>query len=682
MEIVRDLFAQDPIFPFALLLGIILVVPLCFERLQLPGLVGLLVAGVVFGPHGLQLLESGSEAMKLLSDIGVVYLMFVAGLEMDIAQFQRVRDRALGFGFLTFLFPLIAGTIVGRWFGFDWNASILLGSLLSSHTPLGYPILSRMGLMGNEAVIVALGGTIFTNIPALLVLAICVGVKTGNFTPVELLILIVSLSIYSAVVLWGVNWVGKEFFRRSGDEEGNQFLFILLAVFVAAVGAQVIGVEKIIGAFLAGMAVNEVVESETVKEKVVFVGSVLFIPMFIINLGLLIDLQEFAKGLASFGLTIAIVGALLGSKWIAAVGTQWLYRYTRAETIAIWSLSIPQVAATLAATIVGYRQGILTEEVLNSAIVMMLVTATLGPWVTARVAGALPLPEADLGAIATTFDETEAQVGHLFTVVVPVCNPETERYLVEMAALLARSEAGQIVSLSIARSIAYMEVSALDEAIARGERLANEAVEFARSMGVSARGILRIDSDVALGIVHGSREQNASAIVMGWSETTSLRSRLFGNAIDSVLWGAHCPVAVTRLLASPMQMQRILVLVDRAIAQSVLSVRVAFILASANQGEVTLLYAGDRHTSPEVHEQIGAQLSQLVAQWSGSTPSQIAILADDDPVGAIVTASARYDLAILRSTRRRTVAGLEIDDLTTQLLRQLPLSLVMLGEPE
>lgn len=686
MELALGFLKNEPIFAFAVLLAVILVVPIFFERLQLPGLIGLLAAGVAFGPNGLQLLQPESETMKLLSDIGVVYLMFVAGLEMDMTEFQKVKNRSIGFGSLTFVLPLITGTIIARFFGFSWNASLLIGSLLSSHTPLGYPILSRLGLMGNEAVMVTIGGTIFTNIPALLVLAVCVSVHAGSFSLVNLAIMLVLLTLYTGIVLFGFDWAGREFFRRSGDEEGNQFLFVLLAVFLAAVGAQIIGVEKIVGAFLAGMAVNGAMGSGPVKEKVVFVGSVLFIPIFMVNLGLLIDLPAFIETLTSFWLTLAIILGLLGSKLIAALLTQLLYRYTRTETLAIWSLSIPQVAATLAATIVGYNtlnplgERLLSEEVLNTVIVMMLVTATLGPFLTARAAAGLTPPTTNFEAVKTPFDE-ENQPNGPFTVIVPVYNPETEKNLVEMAALLVRQEEGRIVPLSIARVMAQMEASAVDAALIRSEKLVAAAVQLAQEFGVKAEPAVRIDDDIAQGIAHASREQKASLIVMGWGETTTLRARLFGNVIDRLLWTAHCPVAVTRLRGSPLQMKRILVSVDNLVARAVFSVRFAYSLAQMNGGQVTLFHVCDRRTPEEVNARIQAQLSALITELAPSNPTQIQIVIapNDDIPGAILNEAIGYDLVILQAIRRRTMSGLEMDDVTTTVIQELSCSLVMLG---
>jgi len=219
MVVVLSFFQDNPIGPFTLLLAIILTVPPLIKRLRLPDLVGLLLAGIAFGPNGLGWLSAESETMTLLSDIGVIYLLFVAGLEIELEEFRKLRHRALGFGSLTFGLPLLVGTLIGRGFGLGWNGAILLGSLLSSHTPLGYPIVRRLGVAGNEAVVVTIGGTILTDIAALLVLALCVAVNAGELTLQRGVFMVMAIALYVAVVLLGVTWVGREFLRRSGEDE-------------------------------------------------------------------------------------------------------------------------------------------------------------------------------------------------------------------------------------------------------------------------------------------------------------------------------------------------------------------------------------------------------------------------------------------------------------------------------
>jgi len=684
MESALKFLHEDPIVSFAILLAVILTVPIFFERFRIPGLVGLLAAGVVLGPNGLKLFQSESETMELLSDIGLLYLMFVAGLEVDIEQFRKVKFRSAGFGSLTFLVPLITGTLVGRLFGFDWNASILIGSLFASHTLLAYPIISRLGVVGNEAVTVTIGATIFTDIGALLVLAICVAINAGNFTLVRLAILIGSLVIYSAAVLFGFDWAGRKFFQRSGNEEGNQFLFVLLAIFLASVGAELIGIEKIVGAFLAGLAVNDVVGEGPVKEKVTFVGSVLFIPIFFVDLGLLIDLPAFIKSIASIGLTLTIVVGLVTSKFLAAFFAKLLYRYNWQEMLTMWSLSIPQVGATLAAALVGFQAKILTEDVLNSVIVLMLVTATLGPVITSRTAANLALveSEADLETdAAPTSWGTNVSGGQPFTVVVPVYNPDTERNLIEMAALLADHEDGRIVPVAITLGHADMDAPRLNSALQQSESLLAKATEVSQEFGVKAEPVLRIDDKVSQGISRASREQNANLIVMGWGKRTGFRARLFGNVIDEVLWAAHCPVAVTRLLKSPREIHRILVPVESLSKQAARKVRFAQILADENQAEVKLLHVCDRRTSASRVAWIKSQLALLVSKWAPDNEFEIQVTPSDDIARTVLQQAKGVDLVVLRSRRRRTEAGLAISDVTTRITQQLDCSIVMLGEP-
>ncbi|MBE9036290.1 cation:proton antiporter domain-containing protein [aff. Roholtiella sp. LEGE 12411] len=690
---ISNSLTDSPIIAFTILLTVIFTVPPIFERLKLPGLVGLLVAGVVLGQNGLKLLDSESDTIKLLSDIGKIYLMFVAGLEIDLEQFRKTRNRSIGFGTLTFLVPMIAGIAVGRLFNFGWNASVLIGSLLASHTLLAYPIVSRLGVVTNEAVTVTIGATIFTDTGALLVLAICVGIHGGEFSALSLATLLGGLVIYAAVILFGFDWAGKEFFRRSGDEQSNQFLFILLALFLASVGAQVIGVEKIVGAFLAGLAVNDVLGRSPVKEKVEFIGSVLFIPCFFVDMGLLIDIPAFIKTLSSIWLTLVIVVALVGSKFIAAFLAKLFYRYNMAEFLTMWSLSLPQVAATLAATLVAYQtvnsagERLINEGVLNSVIVLMLVTAILGPIITARFASALQLIPADIGtdSLTTWWESYENQQvepnQEPFTVVVPIYNPETQRYLIEMAALLARHESGRIVPLAITKAHIQMDDPQLVTALEQNQKRLNLAKEISQEFGVEVSPAIRIDDDAALGISRTSREQNSSLVVMGWSRTTGLRARLFGSVIDSVFWSSHCPVAVTRLLSSPTTIRKILVPVGDLTRQTIGAVRFAQILADVNQAEVILLHVCDRKIPQTLVEKFASQWTDIVDKSQLQVSTNIQAIRGDDVAKVIIREAEAFDLVVLRSVRYRTAGGLAVSQVTTQVIKELKCSIVLLGEP-
>jgi Kef-type K+ transport system membrane component KefB/nucleotide-binding universal stress UspA family protein len=692
MENILAYLSASPLVGFTILLLVILVVPPLFERIRLPGLVGLLVAGVVLGADGLGVLDAQSEAMKLLSDIGKIYLMFVAGLEIDLAEFHKTRNRSLGFGLATFLVPLTFGTLVGQAAGFGLNASILIGSLLASHTLLGYPIVNRLGVTRNEAVTVTVGATIFTDTAALLVLAICISIHAGEFSTASLITQLVALAIYSVIVLYGFAQVGKIYFRRSGNDEGSQFLFVLLAVFLASVGAQVINIDQIVGAFMAGLAVNGVVGRGPVQEKVIFVGSTLFIPFFFVGMGLLLSVSSFIETLTTgFLLTAAIVCALIFSKFLAALVAKLLYRYTWNEMLSMWSLSLPQVAATLAATVAGINAGLIENSIFNAVIVMMLVTSVLGPIITSRTARHLTIPkplieaEEDVWglrteeAYSTTSEDVQSSLP--FTVVVPVHNPHTERYLIEAGALLARHEAGILIPLSIAKSHIHMDDPDLNAELHQCQKLLRKAAEVSQEFGAKAKPIIRIDDDIPHGICRAAKEYDANLIVMGWTEVTSLRARLFGNVIDSVFWSTHCPVAVMRLLDEPSNIHRILVPVKNITAEALRPVGFAQLLADINQASITLLHVCDRLTSKEQVLEFESELTKVLA----STPFQVDItiqsVPDDNVAHAIIKAARAHDLVVLRSLRRRTAGGLAVSDVTTEVLSELNGSLVLFGEP-
>ncbi|MGB3294928.1 MAG: cation:proton antiporter [Phormidesmis sp.] len=673
------LFQEEPIGAFAILLAVTLIVPPIFERFKLPGVLGLLAMGVALGPNSLGVLSAESPVVELLADVGLLYLMFVAGLEIDLAQLRQVKNRAAGFGALTFTLPLMAGIAIGRGFGFDWNGAVLMGSLLASHSLMTYPVVRRLGVVANEAVTVTIGATICTDIGALVILAICLGINEGGFSIARLLSLLLSLSLYTVVVLWGVDWAGREFFRRSSDDEGNQFLFVLLAVFLAALGAELIGVEKIVGAFLSGLAVNDVLRNGPVKEKVVFVGSVLFIPIFFVNVGLLIDLPAFVRSLSSFWLALAIVVGLLVSKFAAALLAKLSFRYSWREMLTMGSMSIPQVATTLAATLVGNRAGMLSDEVLNSVVVMMLVTATLGPLLVSRTAVGLPVPATPLPDDEWLLPEARP-VGP-FTVVVPVYNPQTEQFLIELAALLAQQQGGQVVPLAIAVARPHMTRSQLSQSVQRSETLLAKASLFSQPYAVQIRPLLRIDEKIPSGICRAAQEQKASLIVMGWGSASKLQARLFGTIIDSVFWEAPCLVAVARLLHSPQKINRILVPVENFSARAVRMVSFVRRLAEITHAEVTLVHIFSHARSDQSAHWAESQVAQMIVQAQFETPVQSLIVQAEDVGKAILQAAQTFDLVVLHSQRYPLAAeGFGFSRITSEVVQQMKQSAIVLGE--
>jgi Kef-type K+ transport system membrane component KefB/nucleotide-binding universal stress UspA family protein len=681
-----QVLTQEPIIPFALLLLVILVIPILFEKLKLPALVGLVCAGVVLGPSGWGLFDHESAMMTLLSDIGLVYLMFIAGLEFNIPLFWQQQSRSLVFGGISLILPLLLGTLAGLFLGFNGYASILIGCLLSSHSLLAYPIIRSWGVVNNQAVSMTMGSTIVTDVGTLLILTVALAsFESGVFTYIQIITKLGLVILYFITVLFGFNWLSKEFCRRSGDDEGNKFLCVLMSVFLAVVIAQLMGLERVVGFFLAGLAVNETVGEGPVKEKLVFIGSVLFIPLFFIHLGLQIDLASIFNGYITIKLLLVTFGSLMASKFVAAVLAKLVYHYNWQETLTIWSLSIPLVGTTLAVALGGYKSGLLSPELLNCAIILVLITATVGPWLTNWVAG---------GAVSVNFAGLEnlpsipvsvqqRQSRSDFTVVVPVYNPQTQKHLIEMAALLACQSQGKIIPLAIAHATAQMDAPQLEAAWQRSENLLAKATAQSQLFGAHAEPLLRIDDAFAPGICRAAREQKANLIIIGWGKRTGLRARLLGNVIDNVLWSAHCPVAVARLVESPKKIQRILVPIENLITPSLTPIHFAQTLADANQCHITVLNVCDRRTCSREIAARRSHLSQLVSQLSTTNPPAIQIISHENTVQAILQAARLYDLVILPSLRNRTSpGGLAVNDATNELARQLTCSIIILGEPQ
>jgi Kef-type K+ transport system membrane component KefB len=376
---------------FALALAIFLFVPKLCRRIGLPALVGLIAAGIVLGPTCLKIAPANPPVAAFFSEIGKLLLMFFAGLEIDIHQFRQTRNRSMLFGVLTFTLPLATGIFAARIFGYEWLSALLIGSLLASHTLLGFPIVQRLGLSENEAVTVTVGATIFTDIGALLILAVCLPVHAAGFSAKAFILEIVELAVYVPLVLFGLSALARRYLKKLGDSTENQFFLIFLLMVLAAEGAELIDLEAIIGAFLAGLAVNRAIKKSEAKEQLEFLANTLFIPAFFMTIGLLIDVRVFASTIMNnFPLCATIVGGLIAAKMLAAFAAQRIFGYSTTEGLLMGALSMPQVAATLAAALVAFETKnsdgvrLIDEPIINTVIVLMVVTSVLGPILTER----------------------------------------------------------------------------------------------------------------------------------------------------------------------------------------------------------------------------------------------------------------------------------------------------------
>jgi Kef-type K+ transport system membrane component KefB len=394
ISFIRDhLFTLPVLAKFAVGMVMLVTIPRLSRRLHVPGAVGLLLGGVIIGPYVLGIFGTVRPIADFLAELGKLLLMFFAGLEIDLALFRRARNRSIALGIVTTVLPLLLGTAVGLVFGYATIPAIVIGSLLASHTLLGLTVVDRLGLGRLEPVTVTVGATVMSDTLSLVVFAICVSIFTTGFSPSGLSLLLAEIIGYIVLVLFGLSRLGAYVLKRVEKEEDAYFIVMLSIMAIAGVLADAIQLPGIVGAFLAGLAVNASAHGTPASAKLEFLGKSLFIPIFFVVTGFLINPITFVSGIFdNFLLVASIVGALLLGKWMAAWAIGRAFGYTLDEELTIWSLTLPQVAATLAATLVAHEtlgaagQRLLDDRMLNVVLVLVFATSILGPVLTERFA--------------------------------------------------------------------------------------------------------------------------------------------------------------------------------------------------------------------------------------------------------------------------------------------------------
>ena len=687
---------HQPLGSFALLVALAMLVPPLFRRTGLPDLVGLLLAGVLMGPSVLNLLQPEGETLQLVSDIGAIYLLFIVGLEIDLEEFNRVRSRSLTIGVLHFVGGMATGGAIGALLGYPLVPCLLIGTLIATHTPLGYPIVRSYGAQRDEAVVVSVGSTILTDIASLVVLAIAIGLGRQSFSLANLAGLIANVAIFAFAVVAIIRMVGRRIFRGSINDESRIFLTILLILFLASLGAEVAGVEKIVGAFLAGLAVNSVLPEGKSKQQVILVGAALFIPIFFIHLGLLLDLSSLKDSITQFQLPVLMVIGVISCKGMVSLIAGRAFRYNGNQMVMMWSLAMPQVAATLASAFIGYEAGLLDQTVLNAVLAMMVVTATLGPILTARSVRRLVEPArprsipADHDDVVLTDDDAPIDVvSRPLTIVVPVANPSTEQGLLSIASRLLSGGSqtqGQLLPLALVCPSLEEARGGLNRALASARDRLSKAAAIGRDLEVRTRCLLRLDEDIAGGMSRSALEQGADLLMIGAGRPDKVRRWFFGDLVDGVCRTAHCPVVVLNLAGRQVDsLQRILVPIKDLSASAREQFELAQRLLACESGDqclITLLHIVD----PRLNRFERVRIEHELRRWQprSNTASVIRIqLASGPGVEAKIERSSReHDLVILRSQRRQ-VAGLPIptSDRTSNLVSLLNCASMVISEP-
>jgi Kef-type K+ transport system membrane component KefB/mannitol/fructose-specific phosphotransferase system IIA component (Ntr-type) len=514
-------FSMDPIsnsiLIFTILSLLILAAPLLSSKLKIPDLVLLMAAGAALGPHGYHLLQRNS-AITLFGEVGLVYIMFLSGLEIDLYEFTRTRKRSISFGLITFLIPQVAGTL-GVYYALNlsWGASMLVASMFASHTLLSYPIASRMGIHKTEAVTVAVGATIITNVLALLVLAVVVDSAGG--TPLDLyfwLRISAGMLVLVLATWWGIPKLARWFFLNVTESGGSQFMFVLAVTCACAYLSNYARMEPIIGAFLAGAAFNRLIpERSPLMNRLVFAGNTLFIPFFLISVGMLVDPSALVGNLEVWKVIGVMVGLVVITKWLAAWIGGRLFHYSREETGVVFGLSVVQAAATLAAVLVGLRVELLSPEILNGAIGMILVTVLVGAGCVERYGR----------KVALRFEKPHDTEAREQRILISVANPESAARIMDLALFLRNpAVAGALYPTTIVR-----QQNQTSDAVSKGEeRLAKCLGQIETTDERIIPGV-RVDLNPADGIVRAVGDLRANMVLTGWGGEHTPSARIFGS---------------------------------------------------------------------------------------------------------------------------------------------------------
>lgn len=549
----------DPTWIFFLVLIIILFAPMILGRLRIPHIIGMILAGVVVGKYGFNILERDSS-FELFGKVGLYYIMFLAGLEMDMDDFKKNRTKGLIFGMFTFLIPMGLGIWSSMsMLDYGFLTSVLLASMYASHTLIAYPIISRYGLSRQRTVSITIGGTAVTVVLALMVLAVIGGMYKGeDVGGLFWVLLVAKVVLLFGLIIFLMPRISRWLFRTYEDAV-MQFIFVLAMVFLGGGLMELVGMEGILGAFLAGLVLNRFVPHVSpLMNRLEFVGNALFIPYFLIGVGMIIDVRcLFTEGEA---LKVAVVMTVVAtfSKWLAAWITQKIYGMKKVEGSLIFGLSNAQAAATLAAVLIGHGiimengERLLNDDVLNGTVVMILFTCIISSVVTERAARKMVTQE-------NLMEGSEGKEQE--RILIPVANPETIEGLVGMALMMRHPKQKEsLVALSVINDNNTSETKELI-----GKRNLERTAMIAAAADASVKTVLRYDLNIAQGIIHTQKEYAVTDIVIGLHRKTNLMDSFFGTMTENLLKGTNRQIMIAKLLMPVNTLRRIVVAVpDKA----------------------------------------------------------------------------------------------------------------------
>ncbi len=599
---------SNPVLIFSLILFIILLSPILLRRIKIPGIIGLILSGVLIGPHGLYLLERNS-AVDLFSTIGLLYIMFIAGLELDMNEFRKSRHKSVLFGLFTFAVPIAIGYPVCYYvLGYDTLASIMISSMFATHTLVSYPVVNSYGISKNEAVAITIGGTILTDTAVLIILAVIIGASQGQLDQQFWVTLGVSFAIFLSIMFGVIPRIAKWFFQKVEGEKTAHYIFVLFVVFLAAFLAEVAGLEHIIGAFVAGLALNKLIpHSSALMNRIEFIGNAIFIPFFLISVGMIVDVSVLLKGPMALYIAATLTVVAIFSKWLAAWFTQLSFGYSGAQRQVIFGLSSAHAAATLAVIMVGYRYEIIDENVLNGTIVLILITCIVASLATEMASKKVVLAgEQD----EVTDERNIEREEHLL---LPIANLNNMEPLLDFATLIKSKRSPH--PLTVLTVVPNNEMAEQNMKTAR--KNLDSTAKYASGSETEVNMTATIDYNIATGISRAAREISADGIILGWPSKAGIIEKIVGEKTESILNRTDASLFMCHVVKPLITHKRMVVLCP-PLAESELGFEfwMEKVLRLAKELTINILFVCDGRTQYAVADYLAANKHTVRVQFS------------------------------------------------------------------
>lgn len=527
----------DPTWIFLGVLCIILFAPLLFNKLRLPHIIGMILAGLIVGPNGLNILTR-DDSFELFGKVGLYYIMFLASLEINLQEMRQAKGGALLLGLSVFAMPILLG-IFSNVFILEYGiiASVLLASMYASYTLISYPIVARYGLSRQRCVNFVVGGAIITDTLTLFVLAVISGMFTGDSGFGFFALLLLKLVVISSAIMFIFPRIARYFFRKYNDGV-IQYIFVMALLFLGAGMMELAGMEGILGAFITGLVLNRLIpHSSPLMRRIDFVGNAIFIPYFLIGVGMLINLRVLFGNFNAIMVASVMIATALTGKAIASWITARAYKMSFHEQFLMFGLSTSQAAATLAAAIVGHKiilpdgSPLLSADVLNGTILLILVTCIVSSLVTDRVSRRIAVS-------GEVFDKPENSSQKTL---LALANPQMVCGLMDLALLLRDEKSKMPLS-------AVTVVLDEDEKLrVRAQKVLDKATDVAASVNVPILTKVRLTTNLSYGIIHEVKENDYRELIVGFHQKETANDTFLGGVLPELLNGINTQIIMARI---------------------------------------------------------------------------------------------------------------------------------------